>query len=64
MQKLQGIHATDEINRYNEKFTFEALFNAYKENWLEYFPFNANHDMSTPLGCSKLTGLYISPGKT
>ncbi len=64
MKILQGIHATDEVNRYNEKFTFEALFNAYEEHWLEYFPFNANHDMSTPLGCSKLTGLYISPGKT
>ncbi len=64
MHKLQGIHATDEVNCHNEKFTFEALFNAYEEHWLEYFPFNANHDMSAPLGCSKLTGLYISPGKT
>ena len=64
MKTLQGIYATDEINRYNEKFTFEALFNAYEEQWLEYFPFNANHDMTMPLGCSKLTGIYISPGKT
>lgn len=63
MKTLQGIHVTDEVNRYNEKITFKAMFDNYNRQWLHYFPVNANHDMTTPVGCGKLTGIYISPGK-
>lgn len=61
MDKLRGIHVTDEKNRYNETIAPEAIFKAYERQWREYLPSNFEHDMTEPIGCSRADGLFFAP---
>ena len=54
-----GIGVTDEINRYNEIFTLQAMFHAYEKQWNEIIPSFANHNHKMSIGFSKLTGIFL-----
>ena len=59
MLTYKGIAVTDEINRYNEKFTLHAMYHAYEQQWNDIFPSFANHDHKKSIGFSKITGIYL-----
>ena len=61
MLKLRGICVTNEINRYNHKFTEKALIENYNEHWMQPFPSFANHNHTKAVGYTLYSGLYIEP---
>lgn len=63
MTTFNGIAVTDEINRYNQKFTLNAMYQSYTQQWSELLPCGINHNSEKDIGISKLTGIYIEPGK-
>ena len=63
MTTFNGIAVTDEINRYNQKFTLNAMYQSYNQQWSELLPCGINHNSEKDIGISKLTGIYIEPGK-
>lgn len=63
MKVFNGVAVTDEVNLYNEKFTLQAMFCAYQDQWNELIPSFANHNHTKSIGYSKITGIYLEPKK-
>ena len=63
MKTFIGIAATDEVNRYNEVFSLQAMYSAYEKQWDELMPSFANHNHTRSIGFSKLGSIYLEPGK-
>ena len=61
MLKLRGICVTNEINRYNHKFTEKAIIENYNEHWMQPFPSFANHNHTKAVGYTLYSGLYFEP---
>ena len=59
----QGVAMTDGLNRKNHFFSFNTVIKSYHEAWNKPMPMNLGHDRSKPIGFTKLTGIYIEPGK-
>lgn len=52
---------TNEINRYNHKFTEKAIIENYNEHWMQPFPSFANHNHTKAVGYTLYSGLYFEP---
>ena len=61
MKVFNGIAVTDKVNLYNEKFTLQAMYSAYEEQYNELIPSYANHNHTKSIGHSKITGIYLEP---
>lgn len=59
----QGVAMTDGLNRKNHFYPFSTVMNSYHEAWNNPMPMNLGHDRSKPIGYTKLTGIYLEPGK-
>ena len=63
MQVYQGVAITDGVNRKNHILPLETLINAYRDAWSAVIPVNMGHDRTKPIGYTKMTGIYLEPGK-
>lgn len=63
MQIYQGVAITDGLNRKNHFMPLETLIDAYRESWNTVIPVNLGHDRTKPIGYTKITGIYMEPGK-
>lgn len=63
MQVYQGVAITDGVNRKNQILPLETLINAYRDVWSTVIPVNMGHDRTKPIGYTKMTGIYLEPGK-
>ena len=61
MEKLYAILNTDEINKYNQKFTITSLNLALKDNFEVGAPQCLSHDRLRPAGWILPFGLYFEP---
>ena len=59
----QGVAMTDGLNRKNHFFPFSTVVKSYHDVWNKPMPMNLGHDRSKPIGFTKLSGIYIEPGK-
>ena len=59
----QGIAITDGLNRKNHFLPFSTVSNSYHDTWDKLMPINVGHDRSKPIGFTKLSGIYMEPGK-
>lgn len=53
------IDVTDKINLYNEIFSLETMYKAYKKQEDTILPSFANHNHKYSIGYSNLTGIYL-----
>lgn len=63
MATYQGVAITDGENRKNQIVPLSTIINAYRDSWNTVIPMNLGHDRTKPIGYSKLTGVYMEPGK-
>jgi len=63
MKTFNGVACTDEVNLYDQIFSLTAMVNAYEKQWIEAIPSFANHNHTKSIGYTRLTGIYIEPGK-
>lgn len=61
MIKLRGICITNELNRYNHKFTESSLVENYDQQWGQPLPSFANHNHTKAIGYTTLSGIFIEP---
>ncbi len=63
MKIYQGVTLSDGINRNNDNIPLNTILELYKTEWNSAIPMNIGHDSTRPIGYSKLTGVYLEPGK-
>lgn len=63
MEKYQGVAITDGVNRKNHMLPFSTIIKSYHDSWNSIIPMNLGHDRTKPIGYSRLTGIYMEPGK-
>ena len=63
MEIYQGVAITDGLNRKNHFMPLSAILKAYRDSWDRPIPMNLGHDRTKPIGYTKLTGVYMEPGK-
>lgn len=64
MKQIEGIVASDGLNKKRHYFSFEVLEGMYHDNWKYNFPVGINHDRTKPIiGAGHLSGVYFEPGK-
>ena len=63
MEIYQGVAITDGLNRKNHFLPLSAILKAYRDSWNRPIPMNLGHDRTKPIGYTKLTGVYMEPGK-
>ena len=63
MKVLQGVTLTDGINRNNDNIPLSTILDLYRREWNKPIPMNIGHDSTKTIGYSKLTGVYLEPGK-
>ena len=63
MEIYQGVGITDGLNRKNHFLPLSAILKAYRDSWDRPIPMNLGHDRTKPIGYTKLTGVYMEPGK-
>lgn len=63
MKKAYGVAITDGKNRKNHIIPLRTLLNAYHDSWNRVIPMHIGHDRTKPIGYSKMTGIYMEPGK-
>ena len=59
-----GTVANDRVNKYGERLLPDAIFTAYQQQWTDILPYNANHDSTRRIGCTRISGVLIEPGAT
>lgn len=62
MLKLLGVVNSDEVNKYNIKFTVGALESAYSDNWQLGVPSYLGHDHTKPIAWTLINALHFEPG--
>jgi hypothetical protein len=60
--KLQGVVNSDQVNKYNIKFTIGALESAYSDNWQLGVPSYLGHDHTKPIAWTLVNALHFEPG--
>lgn len=63
MQTYYGVAITDGENRKNHIVPLNTLINAYHDSWSKVLPMHLGHDRTKPIGLTKLSGIYVEPGK-
>lgn len=63
MEVRQGVSLTDGKNRMDHIIPLSTILSAYHENWNRIIPMNVGHDRTKPIGFTKLSGIYMEPGK-
>lgn len=63
METYQGVAMTDGVNRKNHVFPLKTIIESYRNAWNSIFPVNVGHDRTKPVGFTRLTGIYMEPGK-
>lgn len=63
MEIYQGVAITDGLNRKNHFMPLSTILKAYRDSWNSIIPMNLGHDRTKPIGYTKLTGVYMEPGK-
>ncbi len=63
MKIYKGVAITDGLNRKNHLMPLRTLLKAYRDVWNNAIPMNLGHDRTKPVGYTKLTGVYMEPGK-
>lgn len=63
MEVYQGVAITDGVNRKNHILPLGTIINAYRDSWNNVLPMNLGHDRTKPIGYTKITGVYMEPGK-
>lgn len=63
MEVYQGVAITDGLNRKNHFMLLSTILKAYRDAWDRPIPMNIGHDRTKPIGYTKLTGVYMEPGK-
>lgn len=63
MLKAYGVAITDGKNRKNHIIPLRTLENAYHDSWNRIIPVHIGHDRTKPVGYSKMSGIYMEPGK-
>ncbi|THE13983.1 hypothetical protein E1I69_05635 [Bacillus timonensis] len=62
MLRLLGVVNSDEVNKYNIKFTVGALESAYSDNWQLGVPSYLGHDHTKPIAWTLINALHFEPG--
>jgi hypothetical protein len=62
MKSCVSIIDSDEVNKYNIKFTMGALESAYSENWQLGVPSYLSHDYTKPIAWTLVNSLHFEPG--
>ena len=63
MEVYQGVAMTDGLNRKNHFIPLSTILKAYRDTWDRTIPMNIGHDRTKPIGYTRLTGVYMEPGK-
>lgn len=63
MLKTYGVAITDGKNRKNHIIPLKTLINTYHDSWNRIIPVHIGHDRTKPVGYSKMSGIYMEPGK-
>lgn len=63
MEVYQGVAMTDGLNRKNHYISLNTILKAYSDIWNKQLPVNIGHDRTKPIGYTKITGIYMEPGK-
>lgn len=63
MEKYNGVAITDGKNRKNHIIPLNTIINAYHDSWNRSIPMNIGHDRTKPIGVTRMTGIYMEPGK-
>lgn len=63
METYQGVAITDGVNRKNHIMPLSTIIKSYHGSWNTAIPMNLGHDRTKPIGYSRLTGVYMEPGK-
>ena len=63
MEVYQGVAMTDGLNRKKHFIPLSTILKAYRDTWDRMIPMNIGHDRTKPIGYTRLTGVYMEPGK-
>lgn len=63
MKVCQGVAMTDGLNRKKHFISLSTILKAYRDTWERPIPINIGHDRTKPIGYTKMTGVYMEPGK-
>lgn len=63
MKKIMGVANTDQVNKYNVRFTISALESAYADMWNTGVPSFLNHDHEKPIAWCTVAALFFEPGQ-
>ena len=63
MEVCQGVVMTDGLNRKKHFISLSTILKAYRGTWDRLMPINIGHDRTKPIGYTKMTGVYMEPGK-
>ena len=63
MITYDGVAITDGKNRKNHIMPLSTLIKAYHDCWNKYIPVHIAHDRTRPIGLTRLSGIYMEPGK-
>jgi len=63
MEICKGVAITDGKNRKNHIIPLYTIINAYHDAWNRSIPMNIGHDRTKPIGVTRMTGIFMEPGK-
>ncbi|MCF7758363.1 hypothetical protein KQ941_28390 [Paenibacillus xylanexedens] len=63
MKKVMGVINTDQVNKYNMRFTISSLESAYADMWNTGVPSFLNHDHQKPIAWSTVAAIYFEPNQ-
>ena len=63
MDRYDGVAITDGKNRKNHIMPLSTLIKTYHDFWDKYIPVYIAHDRTKPIGLTRLSGIYLEPGK-
>src|SRR5258706_16460710 len=64
MKYIEGVYATDDVSRYNTRFTQSALASTLWKIAGVGVPMHINHDLTRPVGWNLLRAVYFEPNWT
>ena len=63
MEVWQGVTMTDGLNRKKQFISLSTILKAYRDTWERKLPMSIGHDRTKHIGYTKMTGVYMEPGK-